>query len=158
MFSAKIAIFRKNTIIKIALSPVIIILEDLPYKFMGRSRGGAQGVWTPLENHKWLYVSLEILVRTFLVKQLDLTALCEIRWWLKKVFRNQDLPCWNFLVLRMTIMQCKSRCILPLLPRMSWQHTIKVFDPLPHKALLYRTDLWYDTLFAFRNMICLILH
>ena len=44
---------------------------------------GAQGVHTPLEIHKWLKVSLEILVRSILKKQLDpsrevCTAICEI--------------------------------------------------------------------------------
>ena len=36
-----------------------------------KGRGGGQGVRTPLENHKLLYISLEILVRIPLEKQFD---------------------------------------------------------------------------------------
>ena len=41
---------------------------------------GGQGVWNPLENHKFLYVSLEILVHlgSNCISRVVRTALCQI--------------------------------------------------------------------------------
>ena len=41
--------------------------------------GGRDGL-DPLENHKWLFVSLEIVVRTPHEKQLDLSGPVASRW------------------------------------------------------------------------------
>ena len=62
----------------------------------GYIRAVVQGVYIPLEIHKLLYFTVEILVRTPFRSKLDprgptcfsreiRTILCEIRWWTKKI-------------------------------------------------------------------------
>ena len=58
---------------------VIQIWHNTPSWADPEEEGGRGPDPTPMENHKWQYVSLEILVRTHLEKQLDPLGLTATR-------------------------------------------------------------------------------